>query len=304
MKIRYLKNKEINLKSWDNCISNSFNGILYAYSWYLDILSEGWEALVYDDYKIVMPLTKKTKKGISYLAQPFFTQQLGVFSLEKLNAEIVEIFYKTIPRKYILIDINFNSFNKINFQNVEKNIRKTYLLDLIQDYECTKKNYSKNIKKNIKKANKNGITIRNSVVPNDLINLFKENVNLKEFKEKEYNNIRKLMSIARRKKIGMFYSAYTKENNLCGASFFISIKNRVFYLFSASSKEGREKSAMFALIDNFIRSNSRKNLTLDFEGSNIEGIAYFYKGFGSKPSYYTNVRKNKLPKFIKFFMKF
>jgi hypothetical protein len=66
-----------------NAIARSFNGIVYAYSWYLDIVSPGWDALVKDDYKSVMPLTWRKKYGIKYLYQPFFTQQLGVFSSDK-----------------------------------------------------------------------------------------------------------------------------------------------------------------------------------------------------------------------------
>ncbi len=51
---------------------------------------------------------------------------------------------------------------------------------------------------------------------------------------------------------------------------------------------------MFLLIDEFIKDNSGTNLVLDFEGSNIEGVARFYSGFGSKPFNYTSIKLNKL----------
>ena len=61
MKIYYLKNKDIDLDKWNECIKNSFNGIVYAYSWYLDIVNEEWEALVDENYTRVMPLTFANK---------------------------------------------------------------------------------------------------------------------------------------------------------------------------------------------------------------------------------------------------
>ena len=65
--IRYLKNHEINTEKWDECIMNAFNGIVYAYSWYLDIVHETWDALIEGDYERVMPLPVSEKCGVSYI---------------------------------------------------------------------------------------------------------------------------------------------------------------------------------------------------------------------------------------------
>ena len=46
----------IDKKHWDDCISKSFNGNVYAWSWYLDIVHPKWEALVENDYERVMAL--------------------------------------------------------------------------------------------------------------------------------------------------------------------------------------------------------------------------------------------------------
>ncbi|MEA3446653.1 MAG: hypothetical protein U9R19_18205, partial [Bacteroidota bacterium] len=97
MAIRFLIHKQIDKRKWNQCIKSSVNGIVYAYSWYLDIVSENWEALVEDDYKSVMPLTINEKYGISYLRQPIFTQQLGVFSSQRLDSNLVKTFIKSIP---------------------------------------------------------------------------------------------------------------------------------------------------------------------------------------------------------------
>jgi hypothetical protein len=60
---------------------------------------------------------------------------------------------------------------------------------------------------------------------------------------------------------------------------------------------------MFLLIDTFIQNNSGKNLILDFEGSNIPGIARFYKGFGAMAETYYSVHQNRLPRLLRIFKK-
>jgi hypothetical protein len=44
-------------------------------------------------------------------------------------------------------------------------------------------------------------------------------------------------------------------------------------------------------------------MTLDFEGSNIPGIARFYKGFGALPQTYYSLHQNRLPKLLQIFKK-
>ena len=62
-----------------------------------------------------------------------------------------------------------------------------------------------------------------------------------------------------------------------------------------SSKEGKELRAMFFLIDQYIQMNAEKELTLDFEGSTLPGIARFFSGFGATPETYYRMKHNRLP---------
>ena len=107
--IQYLQHNQINLKKWDTTIAECGN--IYAYSWYLDIVHPGWDALVEDDYQSVMPLTGGKKFGVNYLFQPYFAQQLGVFSKQPLSPEKTETFLKAIPSKYRFVEIRLNESN-------------------------------------------------------------------------------------------------------------------------------------------------------------------------------------------------
>jgi hypothetical protein len=173
--IKYLRQDEINVDKWDQCISHSVNGMIYAFSWYLDIVNNRWEALVEGDYERVMPLTPGKKANINYLFQPPFTQQLGIFSTSHLTSQVVNDFIKAIPSKYKLIEINLNTYNKPDSQTTGFTPWLTHELDLISDYDTITKNYSNNLKRNLKKARQSKLSISEHVRPEELITIFKEN---------------------------------------------------------------------------------------------------------------------------------
>ena len=64
-------------------------------------------------------------------------------------------------------------------------------------------------------------------------------------------------------------------NNLVASVFFLTSNQKSIYLAATSNQTGIEQSAMFLLIDTFIQNNAGKKQILDFEGSNISGIARF-----------------------------
>jgi hypothetical protein len=73
MPIKYLSREELDDVKYNNCIAESTQSNVYAFSWYLDIVSDQWSALILNDYEAVMPLTWNSKfKFLNYAIQPFF----------------------------------------------------------------------------------------------------------------------------------------------------------------------------------------------------------------------------------------
>ena len=119
--IYYMTHEQIDKNLWDWCIALAPNGNVYAWSWYLDVVYPGWEALVEikgGKYVTVMPITNKKKYGINYLCQPFFTQQLGVFSVDPLPKEKVLFFLSAIPPQNRLVEIRLNEGQQARIGNV------------------------------------------------------------------------------------------------------------------------------------------------------------------------------------------
>jgi hypothetical protein len=295
MTIHYVRHSEIDFSKWDGCINQSINGIAYAYSWYLDEVAEGWNALVLDDYVAVLPLTVKRKFGVWYMCQPYFAQQLGVFSTQMLSAEMVSLFLSSLPTKIKLVDISLNIFTNPNsIKKFHVTQRVTYHLDLIASYANLYQKYSKNTQRNLAKA----IALQTAVVRGVDIAAFlrftteniKGNISAEALAIME-RLVRQLVSNG----YGEIYGAYSNTNTLCATAIFVRFKGKSIYLLATSSKEGISNRAMFMLIDSYIQKHSGSVVVLDFEGSMIPGVAKFYKGFGACAVTYPHLFISRLP---------
>jgi hypothetical protein len=294
--IKYLTHNQIDKKKWDNCIRLAFNGNAYAVSWYLDLVHEGWEALVENDYERVMPLTAAKKFGVSYLFQPYFTQQLGVFSKSKLSPKVVETFIRHIPSRFKFAEINLNCFNKISSEKFRVSRNSNFLLDLINPYDRIAKKYTTNTRRNLKKSAAQKLSLSKNIKPEELIALFRNNrgAGLTKWKAAHYHILQRIMYTAIYKRRGMLYGIYTEFNELCAAAFFLKNNNRLVFLFSGANQTARETGAMTLLIDSVIREHASSSTVFDFEGSNDANLARFYRGFGAKKNTYPALQINKL----------
>ena len=120
MKIKYLKNHQINFIRWDNCINNSINGSVFAYSWYLNIICENWDAIILGNYEYVMPLLQFENFNQKIIFTSKLSNRLGIFSNKILSEDINKLFLEAIPQKFSSVNILLNKFNKISNKNIKK----------------------------------------------------------------------------------------------------------------------------------------------------------------------------------------
>lgn len=295
--IRQLNNSEIDKKKWDDCVHESFNGMIYAYSWYLDIVAEDWQALIEDDYERIFPLIAGYKWKIHYLYQPVFTQQLGIISRKILTEEVVISFLNAIPGKFKFAEINLNTLNKIESGNFKILRWQNFELDLINSYENLYRSYSTNLKRNLKKATTAGLTISKNAKPDEIIDLFRLNrgKKIKFLKEDHYLKLKRLSYLGIYKGLISVYGVYSNHNHLVAGGIFARSNNKMIFLFSGLSEEGKEMHAVAFLLDSFIKEHAQHPLTFDFEGSNDPNLARFYQSFGSSLCMYPHIKFNRLP---------
>ncbi len=282
---------------WDRCIRKSVNSFVYGLSWYLDLVSPDWDALIEDDYRSVFPLTHKRKPGISYLAQPFFTQQLGVFTMDLLSQDLVTRFLDAIPTKFKLVEIHLNGFNKVDSSQFEVIPRKNHELELIYPYDEISGRYSQNAKRNIRKAVDAEVTVQRKVSTDELISLFRNNFGKQEgkLKYRDYITIEKIISHSVKNASGILMGAGSREGEIDAGAFFLKDRTRFILLLAASDFSTRSNGAMFFLLDTFIRENAGQPALLDFEGGNDPNLGRFYKSFGARETTYPFVRISRIP---------
>lgn len=303
--IKLLKHNKIDKTRWDNCINKSFNGNVYALSWYLDIVHPEWDALVENDYERVMPLTYSKKFGISYMFHPFFVQQLGVFSKSQLSQDDIDRFINAIPQQYRLVRYKLNSYNKVDYESDFIAKHRNVELDLIYDYQYLYNNYNNNTKRNLAKAENAGLSITRDINPEVIINLFRNNKgkNVKHWKDKEYEKLLELINVATSQERCFTLGINDLNNNTIAGAVFMYSHDRIIFLFSGCDENHKDKHALTMLLDDVIREFSETQYTFDFEGSDNDGLARFYKGFGGTEVFYPEIKYDNLKGIFKFIYK-
>ncbi len=294
--IQYLKNDQINKLLWDECIDKAGNGLIYAYSFYLDHMADNWDALVLNNYEAVMPLPWRKKLGIYYLYQPFLTAQLGLFG-NAINSELLQKFLQAIPPKFRLWEFSLNHRNLFSLSDFNLQERMNYVLNLNQPYETLYANYRENLKRNIKKSVQYGCYANRDVDVNAVIDLAEQQS--KNNTGKDFKNFEKLYSILKERSSAKAYGIFSNKGELLASCVFTFSHNRAYYILVGNHPNGRTLGASHALIDTFIKDHAEQNLLLDFEGSDFRNLAFFYSSFGSNEEKYAAIKMNKLPWYVR-----
>jgi hypothetical protein len=288
---------EINRVKWDICLGQSWNRLPYGFSWWLDAVCPGWEALVENDYTAVMPLTAGRKFGISYLYQPYFTQQLGIFSPAEITPDDTERFLAAIPEEFRYINLQLNTGNNPAGSDFNFSLRKNYILDLTPGALQLYNLYHRNCRRNVQKAVHNRLTVKKGPGPALFTRFIRQNLEKKlaGTRKSFYPTLLELATISLENGTGEILGVYNIKNELLASGWFVTHAGRCLFLVCASTPKGKENKSMYLLVDHMIRDNAGTDLVFDFAGSNLPGVAYFNNGFGSKTTTYTAISRNLLP---------
>lgn len=244
-----------------------------------------------------MPLPWRKKYGISYLYQPALTAQLGLFG-NHLSSNLLENFLQSIPQKFQYLDfpLNYKNVFAVKFPLF---LRMNYILDLNRDYEEIYKNYTQNLKPVLKKGAKFKDNIKTNIPIEEIISISKKQLKNISITEQDYASCKELFHLFKETGNAKTYGFFSHEDKLLASAIFLFSHNRAYYVLAGNDVEGRKVNASSLVIDAFIKDHSRKQMILDFEGSDIPGIAFFFRNFGASEEKYPAIKINRLPWFIK-----
>lgn len=304
--IYFLQNDQIDKKQWDKCINTSLHGLIYARSFYLDNICPGWKALTGDNYGWVLPITNRTKFGISYLYQPPFTQQSGVFAKPGVVVPYKEIL-QWLQQHYRFWEINWNYATDTNFITSPVNITPAtnFVLNLSAGYDRIALNFHKDLIKNLNRSKRFQLKYRPTNDYNKGIELFKKHYanRVSHVKEDDYKKFSNICSYSLNNQMFIGREVFSDKNEFLAMALILNDGKRLYNLMNITTEAGRQAEANHFLLDAILREFSGNELLFDFEGSDLPGVKAFYKNFGAINQPYYMLTYNNLPALVKLFKK-
>jgi hypothetical protein len=291
--IGYLKNNEIDREQWDNCIKKTHRAKPYSYSWYLDIMAPGWEALVDDDYNSVFPIPVSRKLGVQYVSTPSFLQQLGAFSPDKPASTAIVEFLDFFPEFYKLIDLCIGQETECKGFKITE--RDNMELDLSKPYDGIWSNFSADCMRNIESGNKRKHDFINDIRPEELISLY---LNNKEpgvkIKYSAIQRVKNLMNFCIKNKKGKLFGVRAAHKKLIFGLFLIETHGNKTMLLISGTPEANAKHIGYYVLNEIIRTHSNNRATLDFAGTSVPFTDNLIESFGCTDVSYSRIYRNRL----------
>lgn len=297
--IQYLVYKDIDKQKWDNCINNVSNGLIYARSLYLDSIADNWDALILHDYEAVMPLIWNKKYGIHYLYQPYFTTALGIFGND-LNSSITQQFLEAIPKKFSYWNVDLNEGNLLKEDLLNKKIQPTkrvnIFLPLHENYKKLSAGYSRLAGRKLKSSQEQHLTVRTENNPQVIVQHYINNYQKSKgsVPQSGYNHLLNLLTKLPKENYRA-YSAVLPDNEIAAFYLVYTDERFVYSIIGGSTAKGKEMGAFYFVTDAAIREFAGSNKIFRFEGSDVQGIAFFDQQFGSHKVEYWHLKMNNLP---------
>lgn len=274
------KNKtEIDRQKWDKLVDSTPNVSIYVRSFYLDAAAIDWEAYLAEDYSFAIPVGIVKKGGITRVYPPLFQGYIeAIGEISKIDWSTFE---EELTKRYSKGDIHLKSALLPHIES-EK-----YIYQSVTEEEFKLKSQAK---RKIKLFNKSDYEIRaDNINTEELYRLTVQELSKKIplFKTKSVLHLKEVIKEAEKEgflyKVGVF-SGETLLGGLIGLKF----KNELIYLKGAVLPKPQQEGAMYALMDHFIQYGFSQNCTINFGGSRVEGIRFFYQRFSGKDVDYTH----------------
>jgi hypothetical protein len=298
--IRYLQRQEIDIARWDLCVTNAPNGWIYARSFFLDGLGK-WSALVEGDYDYIMPLPEKKKYGIRYIYDPPFAGQLGIIGTGPVSRELTDLFIRSVPASFYLVDILLNEQNPgPSVPGVRIITRSNYILPLEDAYTTLNDHYTADAKKNLRRTRSLGLAPTPNIPVDKIVALYRAAYEKKttRIREEDYNRLSAIANRCLEEGNGFTLGIRDPAGELLAAAFFGLDDKRIYYILGAPTPQGRRSNAIHCLIDEVIKKYAGTGLVFDFEGSDIPSVASFYRKFNPLLRPYDFVQLNRLPRWV------
>lgn len=282
---------------------------IFSQAWWLDSVAAGtWDVcLVEKNGEIVasQPYVITKRHGLTFLTHPPLTQNLGPWvKLSKARyskalaqeKDLMQVLIEQLPKyHYFRQNWHYSRTNWLPFywRGFQQTTGYTYVIDNLSNSEKVWSNTLANIKTDIRKArDRFNLIVRTDLKVEEFIELnkltFSRQGKSPPYTEKIIKNIFKRASM--RDQCKVFIAQDGAGQNHAGV-FIIWDEISAYYLMGGGDPKLRSSGATSLCMWEAIKFSSTVTKRFDFEGSMIESVERFFRGFGAVQKAYFSVSK-------------
>jgi hypothetical protein len=290
--VRYIRGLELDRSRWDGLMISASNVDVFGSSVFLDTMTEGWDAIICGDYDAVLPLPVRRRFGIQYTYILPFCGPFSVYG-ELPGGISAATMLKAIPRSLRRCDINlWINEPPLGWQAIT---RFNHRLDLSTDYPAIRSRYQSTCRNILNRGLAFGLQILSGIPVSLQLQMAQkfgglgrtDRLDVLRFETlcQRWSHVSEVLSLV----------ISSTDGRVISGAVFLRSAHQLHYLLGWSSPEGKQHNASRHMLDHVIRMHASQPLILDFEGSDIPGVAQFFESFGAVPHPYHLLRRDNIP---------
>lgn len=282
---------------------------LFSQAWWLDaVAGDAWDVALLEQEGIIaasLPYTISTRLGLTLISQPILTPNLGPWlrsggarSARRLAKEkkLLQGLYQLLP---VFSQYNQNWYCErtnwlpLYWMGYEQSTRYTYRIEQLEDLEAVWSGFDTNIRSDIRKAeNKFSLQVRTDCSIESFLAL-----NKKVFERQSlavpYSQdvVRAIYAAAQSQKACKLFIAVDEQGRQHAGVFILWDSNSAYYLLGGGDPDLRNSGATSLCMWRAIQFAATVTKKFDFEGSMIEPVERFFRGFGATQAPYSVITK-------------
>jgi lipid II:glycine glycyltransferase (peptidoglycan interpeptide bridge formation enzyme) len=288
----------------------------------MDLIAPGWSGIELrgSDGSLlgIMPLNIRKKGPYTVAVQPPLSQYWGIFFAPVVpegtyreyswKGKAIKAILEALPKniRYFLYNFapEFDYPLPFHWQGYELRTRYTYQIDLGQSEKELLAGFSRNSRYELRNAEEYRPLVRSTSDVGELKRLFGEYEKAGKplIKASETEQFFRIMELLQKQGAEIMEIGEPGKPAMA-AGVFVQYGDRTTYLVSALDPAEKKSGVMTLMLWTAMQKAKETSRIFDFEGSMIEGIEGFFRGFGARPVPYLNIQKNALPLLLRWMQK-
>lgn len=265
MKIRLVRQEDIDKQRYNSCVHFATNGSIYGYDWFLNATARDWDVLVEgEEWVSAMPLPReKSWWGRQKLVHPRLVPELAVYSVKPLSPKRIQAFWDAVPEElrggHLRVEPASVPKETGRFR-VEAAAGSALFLD--QAYEDIIGDFPPSYHEGLLRAEDANLKPAPSFKPETLADFWLRVNGKSPDNEWRYHAMQRIMYQVLHRSWGGSQAIVNSEGEMLAMTFLVYSHGRIFPLFTVESEAGKTAGALTYLWDNLLQGHANRKLKI------------------------------------------